>query len=56
MAMHYAVLGDDAAALAHLEEAYESRAGAMVLLRTDPIFERLREHPEFVKLVDKVHP
>lgn len=56
IAMHYAVLGDDEAALAHLEQAYESRAAAMVLLRRDPIFERLRDHPRFMRLVESVHP
>jgi TolB-like protein/DNA-binding winged helix-turn-helix (wHTH) protein/Tfp pilus assembly protein PilF len=56
IAMHYAVLGDEDAALAQLERAYESRAAAMVLVRTDPIFERLHEHPRFIKLVEMIHP
>ena len=56
LAMHHAVLGDDDAALTQLEQAFESRAAAMVLLRTDPIFEHLRGDPRFQQLVDKIHP
>jgi TolB-like protein/DNA-binding winged helix-turn-helix (wHTH) protein/Tfp pilus assembly protein PilF len=56
LAMHHAVLGDHEAALAQLERAYESRAPVMVLLRTDPVFERLRDHPRFAKLVVKIRP
>jgi TolB-like protein len=54
MAMHHAVLGDDEQAFAQLERAYDDRSPVMVLLPTDPLFERLRGDPRFARLVENV--
>jgi tetratricopeptide (TPR) repeat protein len=54
IAMHHAVLGEDAEALARLEQALAERVGMMVLLPTDPVFDRLRGHPRFISLVNAV--
>ena len=54
LAMHHIVLGEDEEALARLEQAYETRASVMVLLPGDPLFERLRANPRFVRLVDRI--
>jgi TolB-like protein/DNA-binding winged helix-turn-helix (wHTH) protein/Tfp pilus assembly protein PilF len=54
IAMHHAVLGDDAAALASLEQALAEHVGVMVLLPTDPVFDRLRGNPRFITLVEAV--
>jgi Tfp pilus assembly protein PilF len=51
IAMHYAVLGENAAALARLEQAYGERVGIMVLLPTDPVFDALRTDARFQKLI-----
>jgi TolB-like protein/DNA-binding winged helix-turn-helix (wHTH) protein/Flp pilus assembly protein TadD len=54
LAMHHAVLGEDDAALSRLEQAYDERSSVMVLLPGDPLFERLRSHPRFIRLVDRI--
>jgi TolB-like protein/DNA-binding winged helix-turn-helix (wHTH) protein/Tfp pilus assembly protein PilF len=54
LAMHHIVLGEDQAALTRLEQAYEVRASVMVLLPGDPLFERLRATPRFVRLVERI--
>jgi TolB-like protein/DNA-binding winged helix-turn-helix (wHTH) protein/Tfp pilus assembly protein PilF len=54
LAMHHVVLGEDEEALRRLEQAYEARASVMVLLPGDPVFERLRAYPRFMRLVDLV--
>jgi tetratricopeptide (TPR) repeat protein len=54
IAMHHAVLGEDQQALARLEQAYDARSGLMVLLPTDPVFERLHAHPRFERLVIRI--
>jgi tetratricopeptide (TPR) repeat protein len=56
VAMHYAVLGEDDDALASLEEALRTRAPAMVLLRTDPVFDSLRDSARFKQLLADVYP
>jgi TolB-like protein/DNA-binding winged helix-turn-helix (wHTH) protein/Tfp pilus assembly protein PilF len=54
VAMHHAVLGDHADALAALEAAHRGRSPAMVLLPTDPAFDGLRGDPRFARLVAAV--
>ena len=54
IAMHHAMVGEDDAALALLEQAYESRVGMTVLLPTDPVFERLSTNPRFRALVGRI--
>jgi TolB-like protein len=54
LAMHYAVLGDHDRALDHLEHAYQIHTGVMVLLATDPLFEPLRAHPRFIRLIAQI--
>ena len=54
IAMHYVVLGDRDRALERLEEAYHTRVAMMVLLRTDPIFEPLRDESRFRQLLDRI--
>lgn len=54
LAMHHAVLGDDGRAIARLEEAYAEGAGVVVLLPTDPLFERMRGTPRFDGLIAKI--
>jgi TolB-like protein/DNA-binding winged helix-turn-helix (wHTH) protein/Tfp pilus assembly protein PilF len=56
VAMHYAVLGEDDDALTSLEEALRTRAPAMVLLRTDPVFDSLRDSARFKQLLADVYP
>jgi TolB-like protein/DNA-binding winged helix-turn-helix (wHTH) protein len=54
LAMHYVVVGDHERALASLEQAYESRAAVMVLLPSDPVFDALRPHPRFRRLIAQI--
>jgi TolB-like protein/DNA-binding winged helix-turn-helix (wHTH) protein len=54
IAMHHAILGEDEAALDRLEAAYEARVGMMVLLPTDPVFERLHASPRFEALAERI--
>jgi TolB-like protein/DNA-binding winged helix-turn-helix (wHTH) protein len=54
IAMHHAVLEEDDEAIARLEHSLETRVGMMVLLSIDPVFDRLRAHPRFIKLIDEV--
>ena len=54
IAMHHIVLGEDDQALRQLEQAYAARSPAMVLLPTDPLFERLRSNPRYTQLVEQI--
>jgi TolB-like protein len=54
VAMHHIVLGEDDEAMTRLEQAYEARASVMVLLPGDPLFDRLRTSPRFLRLVDRI--
>jgi len=53
-AMHHVVLGEDEQAMAQLERAYDERAPLLVLLPTDPLFERLRGSPRFSRLLAQI--
>jgi TolB-like protein/DNA-binding winged helix-turn-helix (wHTH) protein/Tfp pilus assembly protein PilF len=54
IATHHIMLGEDELALERLEEAFTARAGVMVLLHTDPLFETLRSNPQFIKLLERI--
>ena len=56
LAMHHIVLEEDDQALTQLERAYEAHASVMVLLPTDPLFDRLRTNPRFARLVQQIQP
>ena len=49
-------LGDKKAAIEHLQRAYENRHPGLVLIRVDPLFDRLREEPSFQELVNRFAP
>jgi hypothetical protein len=40
--------------MAQLERAYDERAPLLVLLPTDPLFERLRGSPRFSRLLAQI--
>jgi TolB-like protein/DNA-binding SARP family transcriptional activator len=46
--------GDSAAALDHLERAYELRSGLMAYLAVEPLFDPLRGHPRFTRLLERI--
>lgn len=50
----YLGLDEDEQALKWLEKAYEERAGDMIYLATDPIYERLRAAPQFKALLQRI--
>jgi len=54
IAVIYAGLGDRAAALAKLQEAYEDRSAWMVFIGVDPRLDALREEPEFAALAARL--
>jgi len=53
-ALVHAGLGDRERALESLERAYEDRHPGMILLKSEPRFDRLRRDPRFTKLVQRV--
>ena len=50
----YAGLGDKERAFAHLERAYQQRAGRLVWLNVDPTLELLRSDPRFDDLLRRI--
>jgi tetratricopeptide (TPR) repeat protein len=50
----HAALGDDERAIEWLERAFDERAVKLVLIGVDPQFDRLRAHPRFVRLLDRL--
>lgn len=54
LAVVYAGLGEQEAALDNLEQAATERYNWLVFLRVDPIFDGLRAEPRFVALVQRV--
>src|ERR1044071_4958506 len=54
IAVIYAGLGERAAALAKLREAYEDRSAWLVFIDVDPRLDSLREEPEFTDLVTRL--
>jgi hypothetical protein len=51
LATAYAPLGDKGRALDELEQAYATRAWAMLFIRTDAELDSLRSEPRFQKVV-----
>lgn len=56
LAIVYVGLNDKKSAIEQLNRAYENRHPGLVLIRIDPLFDRLRTEPEFKELVDRFEP
>ena len=54
LAILYAGLGDKDKALDELTKAYEERAGWIIYLNVEPIFDSVRSEPRFVELVGRM--
>jgi len=54
LATRYAELGDKEQAFEWLEKAYTNRNPMMVLLNTDPAYDRLRSEPRFGDLLQRI--
>jgi tetratricopeptide (TPR) repeat protein len=55
-AIAYAGLNDHEQAIAYLNKAYESRHPGLVLIRIDPLFDRLRSDDRFKQIVQRFEP
>ncbi|HEV2884627.1 MAG TPA: protein kinase [Pyrinomonadaceae bacterium] len=56
LAIVYTGLHDNAEAINQLNKAYESKHPGLVLIRIDPLFDRLRSDPGFIQLVKRFEP
>jgi tetratricopeptide (TPR) repeat protein len=56
LAIIHVGLDNRAAAIEQLEKAYESRHPGLVLIRIDPLFDRLRSEERFKQLVSRFEP
>jgi TolB-like protein/Flp pilus assembly protein TadD len=54
MAALHTALGEDEEAYRYLERAFEEKSQALLLLNTDPAFERIRAQPRFQRLLEKI--
>jgi serine/threonine protein kinase/Tfp pilus assembly protein PilF len=54
LAILYAGLGDKERAFEQLNKAYEDRAGYIIMLRVEPLFDSLRSDPRFAELVSRM--
>jgi serine/threonine-protein kinase len=54
LAILYVGLGDKEAALEQLKKAYEDRAGWIIYLNVEPLFDPLRSDPRFAELVRRM--
>jgi len=54
LAIFYAGLGDKERAFEQLNKAYEDRAGWIIWLRVEPLFDPLRSDPRFAELVSRM--
>jgi serine/threonine-protein kinase len=54
LALSHLMLGDKAAALDFLEKSYEERQYHVVTLKTDPVWDPLRDDPRFMALMKKL--
>ena len=54
LALLYTGLGDKEHAIEQLNKAYEERAGWIINLRVEPLFDPLRSDPRFAGLVRRV--
>jgi tetratricopeptide (TPR) repeat protein len=48
-------LGDVERALAKLKQGFEEKSCLMIYLKSDPIYDPLRSHPEFVELMGRMN-
>ena len=55
IALLYGALGQKQEALASLEEAFKTRAGQLIYLRTDPRLDVLRSEPGFKSLLQRIN-
>ena len=55
-AIIYVGLDDKKAAMEQLQRAYENRHPGLVLIRVDPLFDRLRSEPTFQELINRFAP
>jgi len=55
-AIIYVGLDDKKAAMEHLQRAYENRHPGLVLIRVDPLFDRIRSEPAFQELINLFSP
>jgi serine/threonine protein kinase/tetratricopeptide (TPR) repeat protein len=55
-AIAYVGLNDSDQAISYLNKAYESRHPGLVLIRIDPLFDRLRSDPRFKQIVQRFEP
>lgn len=53
LASAYLYLGDDGQALELFGEAYEQRDPALKHIRVEPLYDRIRDHPDFVSLMGR---
>ena len=54
LAILYVGLGDKDRALEQLNNSYEDRAGFIIYLNVEPLFDPLRSDPRFTELVRKM--
>ena len=54
LAILYVGLGDKDRALEQLNKSYEDRAGFIIYLNVEPLFDPLRSDPRFAELVRKM--
>lgn len=54
LALVYMRLGETDRALDYLEQSYEDRVGWMLFLAFEPLFDPLRAHPRFQRLIRKI--
>jgi len=55
-AIAYAGLNDQDQAIAYLNKAYENRHPGLVLIRIDPLFDRLRSDARFKQIIQRFEP
>ena len=58
LALIYSGLGEENAAMQHLEEGYRKRVRQLIWVNVDPRFDPLRRHPAFENLIQRIglHP
>ena len=56
LAIMYVGLDDKKSAIEELHRAYENRHPGLVLIRVDPLFDRLRSEPAFQELINRFAP
>ncbi len=51
----YAALGDKEQALKRLDQAYQNRDGFLLSVKVDPMFDSLRDHPDYIKIIKQMN-